>query len=68
MCVLMQVIEHVEQLQRIQETPAGPHGGSGGQPASGAAPLLEAVLGHGLKHPNVVQTYKFSTRSAEVIL
>ena len=64
----MQVIEHFEQLQLIKETPeGGPQGPAGGQPASGT-PLLEAVLGHGLHHPNVVQTYKYATRCAEVFL
>lgn len=29
-------------------------------------PLLEAVLGHGLQHANVVETYKYATRRAEV--
>ena len=64
----MQVIEHFEQLQLIKETPeGGPQGPAGGQPASGT-PLLEAVLGHGLHHPNVVQTYKYATRCAEVLV
>lgn len=69
----MQVIEHVEQLQQIKETPSseatagqdGFQGDTQGQPGSGA-PLLEAVLGHGLRHPNVVQTYKYATHNAEV--
>lgn len=70
----MQVIEHVDQLQPIKETPFdeqtpgvqdGSQGGTMGRPGSGA-PLLEAVLGHGLRHPNVVQTYKYATRNAEV--
>ncbi len=71
----MQVIEHVEQLQQIKETPSndpkagqdGFQGDTQGQPGSGA-PLLEAVLGHGLRHPNVVQTYKYATHHAEVTL
>jgi hypothetical protein len=71
----MQVIEHVEQLQQIKETPSseatagqdGFQGDTQGQPGSGA-PLLEAVLGHGLRHPNVVQTYKYATHNAEVPL
>ena len=69
----MQVIEHVEQLQQIKETPSndptagrdGFQGNTQGQP-EGGAPLLEAVLGHGLRHPNVVQTYKYATHNAEV--
>ncbi len=67
------MIEHVDQLQQIKETPAtgqvpgqdALEGDTLGQPGSGAA-LLEAVLGHGLRHPNVVHTYKYATRSAEV--
>ena len=42
-------------------TPAGTVG-----QASTDQPLLEAVLGHGLCHPNVVETYKYATRRAEV--
>ena len=42
-------------------TPAG----NMGQPGADQ-PLLEAVLGHGLRHPNVVETYKYATRRAEV--
>ena len=69
----MQVIEHVEQLQQIKETPSndptagrdGFQGNTQGQPEVGA-PLLEAVLGLGLRHPNVVQTYKYTTHNAEV--
>lgn len=77
-----QVIEHVEELRVTKEpaaqdlngaTPAGttPAGatpaGTMGRAGSGQ-PLLEAVLGHGLRHANVVETYKYATRRAEVHL
>ena len=32
----------------------------------GSSPLLEAVLGHGLSHPNIVQTYKHATQAMRV--
>lgn len=71
--VAVKVIEHVEQLQQIKETPSndptagrdGFQGNTQGQPGGGA-PLLEAVLGLGLRHPNVVQTYKYTTHNAQV--
>ena len=34
--------------------------------AGGSSPLLEAVLGHGLRHPNIVQTYKYATQAMRV--
>lgn len=45
--------------------PNGTPAGTMGQPGTDQ-PLLEAVLGHGLRHPNVVETYKYATRRAEV--
>ena len=69
------MIEHVEELRLAHEPETLPHNLSLdhngnpadtlGQPGSGT-PLLEAVLGHGLRHANVVETYKYATRRAEV--
>lgn len=36
--------------------------------AGGVSPLLEAVLGHGLRHPNIVQTYEYATQATRVSL
>lgn len=36
------------------------------QQAREFSPLLEAVLGHGLKHPNIVQTYQYATQATKV--
>ena len=71
----VQVIEHMEELRAMKEPTALGHPlslGPTGTPADtmGQAatdqPLLEAVLGHGLRHPNVVETYKYATKRAEV--
>lgn len=35
------------------------------QQAGEFSPLLEAVLGHGLKHPNIVQTYQYATQATK---
>lgn len=69
------MIEHVEELRLAQPPSPTRHAGSldhNGNPADtmgqpgGVTPLLEAVLGHGLRHANVVETYKYATRRAEV--
>lgn len=71
----MQVIEHVEELTATKEPTALGHALSLGQNGTTAGtmghpgsdqPLLEAVLGHGLRHANVVETFKYATRRAEV--
>ena len=65
------MIEHVEELRAMKEPTALGHAlslegtSTMGQPGTDQ-PLLEAVLGHGLRHPNVVETYKYATRRAEV--
>ena len=69
------MIEHVEELRLAQQPSFPEHADSldhNGNPADtmgqpgGGMPLLEAVLGHGLRHANVVETYKYATRRAEV--
>lgn len=69
------MIEHIEELKTIRQPealghalsmdPNGTPAGTMGQPGADQ-PLLEAVLGHGLRHPNVVETYKYATWRAEV--
>ncbi|KAL3138629.1 hypothetical protein ABBQ32_006391 [Trebouxia sp. C0010 RCD-2024] len=73
--VAIKVIEHVEELRAVREPAALGHApsldqngisaGTMGHPGADQ-PLLEAVLGHGLQHANVVETYKYATRRAEM--
>lgn len=74
-CCCTQVIEHVEELKVVTQPASLGRALSSnhndnepetmGQPGV-EKPLLEAMLGHGLRHPNVVETYKYATRQAEV--
>ena len=54
------------QQGQDQEQPPADHAGLRLDQAGNVSPLLEAVLGHNLSHPNIVRTYQYATQATKV--